>query len=99
MKVLGYAAAGVVLAVVSVELMPKVLMADPPWLIVLAFAAGGAFFILIDYFIGVMRALTGPGEASTAPLAAHEVGAHGLVQPAWSSALRSLLCCLSTSAD
>lgn len=64
-----HAAAGVVLAVVSVELMPKVLRADPPWLVVLAFVAGGAFFILMDYLIGLMKSLTGQDEEGAAPLA------------------------------
>lgn len=63
-----HSAAGVALAVVSIELMPRVLRADPPWLVVLAFVAGGAFFILIDHFIGLMRALAGT-EIESAPLA------------------------------
>lgn len=64
-----HAAAGVVLAVVSVELMPKVLRAEPPWLIVLAFVAGGAFFILMDRLIGLMHSLSGRAEVDAAPVA------------------------------
>lgn len=63
-----HSAAGIALAVVSIELMPRVLRADPPWLVVLAFVAGGGFFILIDHFIGLMRTLTGT-TIDSAPLA------------------------------
>ncbi len=38
-------AAGIVLAVVGLELMPEALTATPPWVPILAFVAGGAFFI------------------------------------------------------
>lgn len=41
-----HAAAGVVLAVIGVELMPRTLDRAPVWLVVLAFCAGGAFAIL-----------------------------------------------------
>lgn len=42
-----HAAAGVILSVVGVEIMPEMLAADPPWLIFLAFVLGGGFFILM----------------------------------------------------
>jgi zinc transporter, ZIP family len=64
-----HAAAGVALAVVSVELFPRVLKADTPWMIVLAFAAGGGFFVLIDYSIDLMQNLAGKAEVSAASLA------------------------------
>lgn len=38
-------AAGIVLAVVGLELMPEALTATPPWVPLLAFVAGGAVFI------------------------------------------------------
>lgn len=41
-------AAGIVLAVVGLELMPEALKATPPWLPLLAFVAGGAFLIGLD---------------------------------------------------
>lgn len=51
-----HAAAGVVLAVVAVELIPQTLGVDPPWLPILAFVLGGLFFMaadrLIDRFSG-----------------------------------------------
>lgn len=63
-----HSAAGIALAVVSIELMPRVLRADPPWLVVLVFVAGGAFFILVDHLIGLMRTLSGT-NIDSAPLA------------------------------
>ncbi|MFY9268557.1 MAG: hypothetical protein WAO55_02285 [Candidatus Manganitrophaceae bacterium] len=39
-----HGAAGVVLAVVAVELMPQALKAASPWIIILAFLAGGGLF-------------------------------------------------------
>ncbi|MCT7981268.1 ZIP family metal transporter [Laspinema olomoucense] len=42
-----HAAAGIILSVVGVEIMPEMLAADPPWLIFLAFVGGGGFFILM----------------------------------------------------
>ncbi len=42
-----HAAAGIILSVVGVEIMPQMLAADPPWLIFLAFVLGGGFFILM----------------------------------------------------
>jgi ZIP family zinc transporter len=43
-----HAAAGVVLAVVGLELVPRGLQASPAWVIVLAFIAGGVGYICID---------------------------------------------------
>ena len=43
-----HAAAGIVIAVVAVELMPRAIEADPAWLIVLSFALGGAFYVAVD---------------------------------------------------
>ncbi len=51
-----HAAAGILLAVVGVELMPQALQAQPPWAVVLAFAAGGGFYILVDESIKFMEA-------------------------------------------
>ena len=41
-------AAGIVLAVVAVELIPQALAVDKPWVPILAFVLGGAFFIGVD---------------------------------------------------
>ena len=61
-----HGAAGVVLAVVGVELMPQVLQADPPWLIVLAFAAGGVFFIFVDRAISLAKSQAGDANEHSA---------------------------------
>ena len=50
-----HAAAGIVLAVVGVEIMPEALTAQPPWVIVIAFFIGGMFFIALDELIGLIR--------------------------------------------
>jgi zinc transporter, ZIP family len=59
-----HAAAGIILGVVAVELLPEALRAEPPWVIVLAFAAGGGFFILIDWAIGIVQKRVGGGGES-----------------------------------
>lgn len=56
-----YAAAGVVVAVVAVELMPRAVEADPQWLIVLSFAAGGCFYVAVDALIGLAQSRFGGG--------------------------------------
>ncbi|MDP9381893.1 MAG: ZIP family metal transporter [Chloroflexota bacterium] len=56
-----HAAAGIVLAVVAVELMPQALEAEPPWLIVLSFVLGGVFFVAVDKSIELVRARSGDG--------------------------------------
>ena len=61
-----HAAAGIVLAVVGIELMPEALAVERPWLILLAFVAGGGFSILLDRAIGLVRVRTGRGETGDA---------------------------------
>ena len=55
-------AAGIVLAVVGLELMPQALQADPPWVPLLAFVAGGAVFVALDRAVGVVQARLGAQE-------------------------------------
>ncbi len=62
-----HAAAGIVLAVVGIELMPEALEAEPPWVVLLAFVAGGVFFIAIDHAIGLIKNRFGTGRTSAAP--------------------------------
>lgn len=57
-----HAAAGIVLAVVGIELMPEALKFGPPWMVVIAFVLGGLFFILVD-FIVESRAAAGQSGA------------------------------------
>lgn len=63
-----HAAAGIVLAVVGLELMPEALRASAPWVPILAFVAGGGFFLGLDRVAGSIRARIG-GEPGAGPLA------------------------------
>ncbi len=62
-------AAGIVLAVVGLELMPEALQASAPWVPLLAFVAGGAAFIGLDRSIGYVQARMGGGEKQGSALA------------------------------
>lgn len=62
-------AAGIVLAVVGLELMPEALTADLPWVPLLAFVAGGAIFIGLDRTIGYVQARMGGGGKQSGALA------------------------------
>lgn len=64
-----HSAAGVALAVISVELLPRVLQAEREWMVVIAFVAGGGFFMLIDYLVDLMESLKQSPEVSAASLA------------------------------
>ena len=63
-----HAAAGIILAVVGIELMPTALQAKPAWVVILALVAGGVFFLLADHGIDLLRCRFG-GEGSSAPWA------------------------------
>ncbi len=52
-----HGAAGIVFAVVGVELMPHALQAQPSWIIVLAFILGGGAFIIMDRAADLVRSL------------------------------------------
>ncbi|MCC2770677.1 hypothetical protein LK516_22535, partial [Parabacteroides distasonis] len=56
-----HVAAGIVVAVVAVELLPQALEGAAPWLVVIGFCLGGAAFIGLDW--GIER-LTGGDEAA-----------------------------------
>lgn len=62
-------AAGIVMAMVGLELMPEVLGASPPWVPILAFVGDGASFMGIERVIGSIRRRLGAGEESSGPLA------------------------------
>ena len=54
-RTLSYAlhlAAGIVLAVVAVELMPEALAVETPWVPIAAFVLGGGFYLAVDGVIG-----------------------------------------------
>ena len=54
-----HGAAGVVLSMVAVKLMPQALLAAPHWLVTLCFVLGGLFFIGLDRVTHHVRGLTG----------------------------------------
>ncbi len=59
-----HAAAGIVLAVVAVELLPEAFGVGPAWLMVLAFVLGGGFFVAVDWGIDRLQdRLSSGGEA------------------------------------
>lgn len=62
-------AAGIVLAVVGLELMPRALDSAIPWVPILAFAAGGFAFIGLERAIGFIRGRMGGDGQATGPLA------------------------------
>jgi zinc transporter, ZIP family len=62
-----HAAAGIALAVVGVELMPQILQADPPWLVILTFVVGGGFFVLTRQSIKWLQRLVGDRQKNAAP--------------------------------
>lgn len=59
-------AAGIILAVISIELMPQILKADTPWIVISAFIAGGLFFITVDQLINFVQGRLGNSNQSTA---------------------------------
>ena len=48
-------AAGIILAVVGIELMPSVLEVDQAWIPIAAFLAGGGAFLLLDKMAGYVK--------------------------------------------
>lgn len=62
-------AAGIVLAVVGLELVPQGLASSAPWVPIVAFATGGAAFVGIERAVDALRGRLGAGEESTGPLA------------------------------
>lgn len=62
-------AAGIVMAVVGLELMPEALTASDPWVPILAFIGGGALFVGIEWLIGSIRKRLGAGGEASGPLA------------------------------
>lgn len=67
-KMLSFAlhlAAGIVLAVVGVELMPSALAAAKPWIVIAAFVLGGIFFTVIDKVIDYVQNRFGKGKGNT----------------------------------
>lgn len=63
-----HAAAGIMLAVISVELMPRAIQVDRPWVVILAFTAGGILFMVMDHLIDHVQSRFGK-SGSAAPWA------------------------------
>lgn len=61
-----HAAAGIILAVISVVLLPESLKTNSPSLIVLAFLCGGVFFIIIDNLINFIQGRSDREDSTTA---------------------------------
>lgn len=66
-----HAAAGVVLSMVAVELLPEALKADPTfaWVIIIAFMLGGAFFVAMDRALKFARERISGQNTASRPLA------------------------------
>lgn len=62
-----HGAAGIVLAVIGLELMGEALEADPPWAPVLGLLAGGGFAVLLDQSADYIRSRRGGGTSSKGP--------------------------------
>lgn len=59
-----HAAAGIVIAVVAVELMPEALGGAPGWAIALAFFLGGVFYLVIEWAIERVQSGRGASKSS-----------------------------------
>jgi ZIP family zinc transporter len=62
-------AAGIVLAVVGLELMPEALSATPVWVPIVGFVGGGVVFIGLERLIGFVQGRLSLGERSSGPMA------------------------------
>jgi ZIP family zinc transporter len=62
-------AAGIVLAVIGLELMPRALEATAPWVPLLAFVSGGAVFIGLDRLVGYIQGRLGGAQEDRGALA------------------------------
>ncbi|WP_312620767.1 hypothetical protein [Haloarcula sp. 1CSR25-25] len=60
-----HVAAGIILAVVGIELLPTTLEADPPWFVLVVFLAGGFFSIGLDSLTDFIAARTGGGRTES----------------------------------
>ncbi|MCB2202496.1 peptidoglycan-binding protein [bacterium] len=61
-----HAASGIILAVVSVEVMPNALREAPVWLLAVAFMAGGGLYVFIDAAISRWQAQRSDGAGARA---------------------------------
>ncbi len=59
-----HAAAGVVIGVVAVEIMPRALEVKVPWLTIVTFVLGGAFFAVVRWLVDRAQRRAGAGGSS-----------------------------------
>lgn len=60
-------AAGIVLAVIGIELMPRALAdGNQPWIVLSMFVGGGGFYVLMDKSMGLIRARLGKSNVNSA---------------------------------
>lgn len=64
-----HAAAGILIAVIAVELVPEAMHGMPAWAAILCFVAGGLFFLAVDAVIGITRKRLGAAGDSAGPWA------------------------------
>lgn len=64
-----HTAAGIIFAVVAVELIPTAMSGGAPWVMIVAFVGGGLFFLAVDAGIEVAAKRTGRGSEGTGPWA------------------------------
>ncbi|PSB23318.1 ZIP family zinc transporter [filamentous cyanobacterium CCP2] len=62
-----HAATGVVIAVISLELIPQSLQVDAPLMTVFSFVAGGLFFVAIDQVTQLVKTRFGSGDVNVGP--------------------------------
>lgn len=58
-----HAAAGIAIAVVSVDLMPRILRETPPWLLIVAFFCGAVFSVILSRLVEWLRPRKGKASA------------------------------------
>ncbi len=60
-------AAGVVLGIVGVDLLPRSLLATTPWVVLIAFAAGSLFYVGLDWAAALIHTQTDEAPAKRGP--------------------------------
>jgi len=85
-----HAAAGIVIAVIAVELIPEALEAAPAWLVVLAFLLGGAAYIALESALRRLSSGSGSGAWMIYAAVAIDLFSDGLMIGAGSAVSPSL---------
>ena len=64
-----HTSAGIIFAVVAVELIPTAMSGGTPWMMIVAFVGGGLFFLAVDAGMGIAAKRTGRGAEGIGPWA------------------------------